>query len=212
MYFSARAPWPKVCTLVGRDRDVLLIIFVGCRSVHVAVPVEFLTESLLPAAPVVLPMSLGPSPCNSMGAVTVFRRSRCARGVGDRASPYHRRLGGVSEALPRRRRCKASAPVLRARSRSRRECHAAGRGRARLVQAGLAAFGRDQITTGRASASGCTPGDEGLPREQGRWLRQPQRLETAVPWTIAEKDPSRLAAPGSGRSMWAEPRRAILDG
>ena len=37
---------------------------------------------------------------------------------------------------------------------------------------------------------------------QGRWLRQPQRLETAVPWTIAEKDPSRLAAPGLGRSMW----------
>ena len=45
-----------------------------------------------------------------------------------------------------------------------------------LVQAGLAAFGRDQITTGRASASGCTPGDEGLPQEQGRWLRQPQRF------------------------------------
>ena len=136
------------------------------------------------------------------GAVIGSCRSRCARGVWDRPSPYRRYFRGVFEALPRRRRCKASAPVLRARSRSRREGHAAGRGRARRVQAGLAAFDRDQITTGRASASGCTPGDEGLPREQGRWLRQPQRLETAVPWTIAEKDPSRLAAPGLGRSMW----------
>ena len=136
------------------------------------------------------------------GAVIGSCRSRCARGVWDRPSPYRRRLGGVSEVLPRRRRCKAAAPLLRARFRSRREGRAACRGRARLVQAGRAAFGRDQITTERASASGCTPEMKGCPRSKAGGYASRSAFETAVPWTIAEKDPSRLAAPGSGRSMW----------
>ena len=43
---------------------------------------------------------------------------------------------------------------------------------------------------------------KGCPGSKAGGYASRSAFETAVPWTIAEKDPSRLAAPGSGRSMW----------
>ena len=196
---KATRSWPAR----HRDRDGLRIIIVGCRSVSASpLRLDFSQRIARDSG------ASGPSNVTRSdslrfddGAVIGSCRSRCARGVWDRPSPYRRRVEGVSEVLPRRRRCKAAAPLLRARFRSRREGRAACRGRARLVQAGRAAFGRDQITTERASASGCTPEMKGCPGSKAGGYASRSAFETAVPWTIAEKDPSRLAAPGSGRSM-----------
>ena len=130
---KATRSWPAR----HRDRDGLRIIIVGCRSVSASpLRLDFSQRIARDSG------ASGPSNVTRSdslrfddGAVIGSCRSRCARGVWDRPSPYRRYFRGVSEALPRRRRCKASAPVLRASSTSRRECRAARRGRARLVQA-----------------------------------------------------------------------------
>ena len=81
-----------------RDRDWLLIFFVGCRSVRVAAAVVFLTDLLVRATPMVLPMSLGPIPCDLMMAQSSFRAgldARAAFGI------VRRPTVGISEAFPR---------------------------------------------------------------------------------------------------------------
>ena len=88
----------RSCPARHRDRDCLLIFFVGCRSVRVAAAVVFLTDLLVRATPVVLPMSLGPIPCDLMMAQSSFRAgldARVALGI------VRRPTIGVSGAFPR---------------------------------------------------------------------------------------------------------------
>ena len=148
-------------------------------------------------------MSLGPIPCDLMMAQSSFRAgldARVALGI------VRRPTIGVSGAFPRP--CHVVDAVRPPRpcferdsGRGGKVAQRVGDERAWCRRASRRSVGIKSRRDGPRRAV-ARQEMKGCPRSKAGGYASRSAFETAVPWTIAEKDPSRLAAPGSGRSMW----------